>query len=149
MPGTGLSTFNAFTQLILKHPLPHPNRFWLQSWFLALMSKQTQVCLGSPSRWVVEPGFEPKQLDWAFNLCSVASLESTLQSGGEPQKWFILQQLSLSVLVFKLAVQLLLAMDRLGRCRGLALDPPISGFAEVGVSVRFGGRGGEDTRIFP
>ena len=61
----------------------------------------------------MKPELEPKQFDSAFNLYSIASLESTLQSGREPQKRFW-QQLSPSVLVFKLGEHLFLAMDRVG-----------------------------------
>lgn len=79
----------------------------------------------------MEPEVKPKQSDSIFNIYSVVLLESTLQSGREPQKLFSWQQLSPSVLVFKRGAHLLLAFNRLGRSKGLALDSFKFGFAEV------------------
>lgn len=65
-----------------------------------------------------------------------------------PRNDLFLQQLSLSVFVFKLGVQWLLAMDRVGKSKGLALDHLSQRLQKLGGSVRFGGRGREGTRIF-
>lgn len=64
---------------------------------------------------------EPKQLDAAFNLYCFTKINTNVVKS--PRNDFFLQQIYLSVLVFKQGVQLLLTMDSVGRAEGLALDP--------------------------